>query len=132
VNSLFRFSPSAQPPTILAITYATENNVQFQSLKETAPRVSQMAIALAARWLSSTRRGFETRLPVLAQGLVALVIDSRWSNITLDLILNEPNDTRRDELINAWLTHRFADLDRINLTVSCLNSWKLGMFEAQI
>ena len=52
-----------------------------------------------------------------ANALLALVIDTKWSNTSINLILNESNEIRRHELIDSWLTHRFADLDRISLTV---------------
>jgi hypothetical protein len=66
---------------------------------------------------------FETRLTT---ALLALVIDLRWSNATLTLILNETDETRRNELLGTWVQHRFADLERINITV-CPNR-----FQAQI
>lgn len=73
---------------------------------------------LGTKWLESTRDRLETDVPGCIQALFALLIDSRWSNIALNLLLNESNDTHRDELIDAWLGHRFADLERINITVT--------------
>ena len=58
------------------------------------------------------------RLTSFGQALLALIIDLRWSNATLTLILNETDEIRRNELLTTWVNHRFADLERINLTVS--------------
>lgn len=71
--------------------------------------------------LQSAGHLLEANLEAYSQALLALVIDTRWSNATLNLILNEPDDTRRKDLINTWVNHRFADLERINLTVSHSN-----------
>ena len=54
-----------------------------------------------------------------ANALLALVIDINWSNTSMSLILSEPNEPQRHALIDSWLTHRFADLDRISLMVRC-------------
>jgi hypothetical protein len=70
------------------------------------------------KWLESVWGRLETDIPGCAQAILALIIDSRWSNITLELILNEADDARRDQLIDAWIGHRFADLNRINITVT--------------
>lgn len=77
-----------------------------------------MLIGFGSKWLKSTRRFLGTKLPVYAQALLELLIDSHWVHVTLELILQEPDDSRRNELIDTWLRHRFADLDRINITAS--------------
>jgi hypothetical protein len=69
-------------------------------------------------WIKSARYYLETTLYAHVQRLLALVIDSRWSNATLTLILNEHDESKRKELINSWVHHRYADLERINITVS--------------
>ena len=68
------------------------------------------------KWLKS----FETRLTTLARALLALVIDLRWSNATLTVILNETDDVQKRRLLETWIKHRFADLERITITVSLL------------
>ena len=62
--------------------------------------------------LKSAVQFFETRLASVAEALLALIIDLRWSNATLNLILNET------ELLATWVQHRFVDLERINITVN--------------
>jgi len=56
-------------------------------------------------------------LEAYPQALFALLIDTRWSNSTIGLILNESDMVRRYELIDIWRGHRLADLERVNLTV---------------
>lgn len=51
----------------------------------------------------------------IAKSLLELVIDTRWSNSTLLLILNEPDGHQRHKLIATWKENRLADLERINL-----------------
>lgn len=58
------------------------------------------------------------RLTAFAQAVLALAIDLRWSNATLILILNEADEAQRNKLLEIWVQHRFADLERINITVS--------------
>lgn len=62
--------------------------------------------------------GFCRHAKYLGGALLALIIDLRWSNTTLTLILNESVEDRRNELLEVWVQHRFADLERINITVS--------------
>lgn len=69
------------------------------------------------QWLTSAQGLLGTHLRNYAQATLALLIDYRWSNITLNLILNESDESRRNKLMDAWLSHRLADLDRINITV---------------
>jgi hypothetical protein len=52
-----------------------------------------------------------------ANNVLALVIDIGWANTSMSLILSEVDEARRNDLLNLWLTHRLADLDRISLTV---------------
>ena len=56
-----------------------------------------------------------------ANAILALVIDVGWANTSMALILNEVDEARRNDLIDSWLKHRLADLDRITLTV-CRNT----------
>lgn len=71
---------------------------------------------LTTKRLDAAGHILETKLVSIAQALLALVIDLRWSNATLTLILNETDDERRNELLETWVKHRFADLERINIT----------------
>lgn len=60
-------------------------------------------------------------LEAYSQSLLALVIDTHWSNTTLNLVLNEEDDIRRHKLIDTWRYHRLADLERINLIIGHRN-----------
>ena len=82
-----------------------------------------MKMFRGGKWLQSAQSRLETDVLGYAHAILALIIDSRWSNITLGLMLNEPDDIRRNQLIDAWLGHRFADLDRINITAISTLLW---------
>jgi hypothetical protein len=75
-------------------------------------------ISHVMKQLKSTLHLLEKRLTAFSQAVLALVIDLRWSNATLTLILNETDEIQRNRLLEIWVQHRFADLERINITVS--------------
>ena len=55
--------------------------------------------------------------------LGALIMDWRWSSASIDLLLNEPDERRRDEMTAAWKSNKLADIDRVVITVCPLHMW---------
>ena len=53
--------------------------------------------------------------------LGALMMDWRWSSTSINLLLNEPDERRRDEMTAALEDNKLADIDRVVITVRPLH-----------
>ncbi|KAE9375873.1 hypothetical protein N431DRAFT_556199 [Stipitochalara longipes BDJ] len=72
-------------------------------------------MCLSSKHLLNSASNLGDFLETYLKSLLELVIDARWSRTTLNLILNECDETQRHELINTWKQNRLDDLERINL-----------------